>query len=108
MSSLLIAEEPLQFLPTLARRIGLSEAIVLQQIHNLAWSSSNGWVQMTYDDWVQLLAFPSVKTLERTFKNLRVQGLVIAELVPGGSGRRYRVDYDVLDTLPPDTGCHGL
>ena len=33
MSKLLINEHPLQVLPSLATKIGLNEAIVLQQIH---------------------------------------------------------------------------
>ncbi|WLF74824.1 hypothetical protein Q3V38_08385 [Limosilactobacillus fermentum] len=39
--SLLIEEPPLQVLPSLAKSIGLNEAIVLQQIHYWIRKSNN-------------------------------------------------------------------
>ena len=41
MSRLLIDEPPLQVLPSLAREIGLNEAIMLQQIHYWLLKSGN-------------------------------------------------------------------
>ncbi len=102
MSSLLIAEHTLQVLPTLACRIGLHEAIVLQQIHYLSLRPSNrdGWVCKSLDEWCDVFAFLSRRSIERVFAKLREQRLLMAETVPGGGRRsRVRIDHDVLDAL---------
>ena len=62
MSSLLIDEHPLVVLPSLAKEIGLNEAIMLQQIH--FWISKRKhlkggkhWVYNTYDGWADQFPF---------------------------------------------------
>ncbi len=101
MSSLLIAETPLQVLPTLACRIGLYEAIVLQQVHYLSLRAKpDAWVQKSLAEWVQVFDFIPKRSLERAFSRLREQGLLISEVIPGGGRRtRMRVDYDAMDAL---------
>src|SRR5690554_4175288 len=82
MSRLLINEEPLQVLPGLAEKIGLNEAIVLQQLHY--WLSRSTqvkegekWVYNTYDEWCAQFPFWSKATVRRVFTSLEKQGLII-------------------------------
>ena len=63
-SQLLINEPPLQILPTLAKELGLNEAIVLQQIHywlNLQFSrclfDDQYWVRYTSKQWERQFSF---------------------------------------------------
>ena len=54
--SLLISEPPLIVLPSLARLVGLNEAIILQQVHYWLQRSSNikdghRWVYNSYPNW---------------------------------------------------------
>ena len=79
-SQLLINEPPLQVLPTLARIIGLNEAIVLQQVHywlhpqfNKSFFRDCHWVYNTYVNWHKQFPFFSERTLRRTFAKFRSQ-----------------------------------
>ena len=99
-NNLLLDEYPLLVLPALAKAIGLNEAIVLQQVHYwLKNNERNGkdethfrdgqwWTFNTYSNW-QKTDFPfwSVKTVQRTFDNLRDAGLLLV-------GRFNRKAYD--------------
>lgn len=56
LSSLLIDEHPLVVLPSLAKEIGLNEAIMMQQIHfwinkRKHFKDGKYWVYNTYDGW---------------------------------------------------------
>lgn len=79
--NLLIQEPPLQVLPSLAVRIGLNEALVLQQLHYWLLRSphdDNGerWIYNTYDQWTDQFPFWSERTLRRIFGSLEGQGVV--------------------------------
>lgn len=81
MSSLLIKEPPLQVLPTLATKIGLNEAIFLQQLHY--WLKISGkprdgklWVYNTYEGWQKQFPFWSLPTVRRIVKSLRDQSVM--------------------------------
>lgn len=81
MSKLLINEPPILLLPLLAEKIGLNEAIVLQQVHYWLQSSSHvhegrKWIYNTYEDWQRQFPFWSEKTIKRTFLSLEKNGLV--------------------------------
>lgn len=60
MSKLLINEHPVMIIPSLALKLGLNEAVILQQIHYwliLSRHMMDGrkWVYNTYKEWqVQL------------------------------------------------------
>lgn len=84
MNQLLIDEYPLLVLPSLAEKIGLSEAIVLQQVH--FWISKRKhlidgkyWVYNTYDGWANQFPFWSVITIKRIFLRLEERGLIISD-----------------------------
>lgn len=110
ISALLIQEPPLQVLPTLACRIGLNEALVLQQLHYLLRDPRHGkriaehqWIFNTYEQWVaNYFPFWSVRTMERTFASLSKMKLVICCQPEGRISRRkyYRIDFDALAKIP--------
>jgi hypothetical protein len=101
MHNLLINEPPLQILPTLAEKIGLKEAIFLQQLHY--WTQHcdhDGWVFNSAEAWHRQFPFWSTRTVERIVQSLRKQGLV--EVQQRASADRvnfYRVDYEALGAL---------
>lgn len=110
MSDLLIAEPPLQALPSLAKRVGIDAAIFLQQLHY--WSlrtreAAEGWVYKTHEEWIHELPWLSESTLKRLIKRLVDADLVDAKQ-PGGADRtkHYRVNYAALKGANrPDQGA---
>lgn len=81
MSRLLIDEPPLQVLPSLAREIGLNEAIMLQQMHYWLIKSSHEfegvkWFYKTLEDWQTEFTFWSTMTIRRTLTNLEKQKVI--------------------------------
>jgi DNA-binding transcriptional ArsR family regulator len=98
---LLIEEPPLQVLPTLAQKIGLNEAIVLQQLHYLGRRSDDErWVAMSVPEWERVFKFWGEATIKRTFAALRAAGLVDRRQ-PGGTDRRvhYRLNEQTVERL---------
>lgn len=107
MSKLLIADVPLVVLPKLAEKIGLNEAIFLQQLHYRLEHSKyeidgNRWVYNTVSDWSKQFPFWSQRTLARTISGLEKHKLVLT----GNYNRKgfdrtkwYTIDYDLLDQL---------
>lgn len=108
-SQLLINEPPLQVLPTLAKLIGLNEALVLQQLHY--WQSHekigitrNGkkWVYNSYAEWQGNFPFWSRCTIQRIFSKLESKKLILslqANKDKGDKTKSYRIDYDALERL---------
>ncbi|RHW43469.1 replication protein [Neobacillus notoginsengisoli] len=107
MSNLLIKERPMMVIPSLAKKIGLNEAIVLQQIHywltkELHMIEGRSWVYNTYREWHDQLPFWSESTIKRVFKTLEDLGYVIS----GNFNRSkmdqtkwYTIDYEKLKEL---------
>lgn len=80
-SKLLIEEPPLQVLPSLAVKIGLNEAIFIQQLHYRLQSSNHfhdgkKWIYDTYEEWQKKLPFWSSPTVKRIVSSLRDRGLI--------------------------------
>lgn len=112
MSKLLINENPLQVLPSLAVKTSLNEAIVLQQIHYWLEKSEHihdgrKWVYNSIDNWCEQFPFFSKSTVDRTFKSLCDRGL----LIKGNYNKSkfdktnwYSIDYDKLSQLENDDG----
>lgn len=78
---ILIQEPPLQVLPTLAARIGLNEAIFLQQLHYWLQRSTTEamgckWVYNTASQWQEQFPFWSTSTIDRIVKSLKDQRLI--------------------------------
>ena len=102
MSSLLFPESPLLVLRSLAKKIGLNEAIVTQQLYWLLDQPGNGrtieghrWIFNTYEEW-RMAYFPfwSARTIERVFANLHTMGIVESCQPEGRESRRkyYRLN----------------
>jgi hypothetical protein len=81
MSKLLISEEPLQVLPSLAAQIGLNEALLIQQLHYWLNKSKHEhderrWIYNTFEEWQAQFPLWSERTLQRAMANLVKLGLV--------------------------------
>ena len=107
MSKLLINEPPLQVLPSLARAIGLNEAIVLQQLHYWmahAKTKHEGrqWVYKTYEEWQTCFPFWSIRTIKSVFAGLKASGLVCVQALSDDKWNRvnfYSVNYEKLEEI---------
>lgn len=115
MSHLLIDEPPLQVLPSLAERIGLNEAILLQQLHYWLQVSENTqldqdgqkrrWVWKTLDGWSKEFPFWSQRTIQRVLRSLVDDGIIVAEQKRKDEGDMttfYAIRYEAL---PNTTDC---
>lgn len=104
MTRLLINEAPLQIFPTLARKIGLNEAIVLQQMHywlHLNGESQHG-VYNTSEQWQKQFPFWSIDTLRRTIISLKSQGLIIDTKVNQNKPNQcfgHTINYEALENI---------
>lgn len=107
-STLLINEPPLQVLPTLAKLIGLNEAIILQQIHYWVNTPKIGkehkgrrWVYNSIRAWQEdNFPFWSEATIKRAITNLKKQKLILTANLNTEQYDRttwYSIDYDALD-----------
>jgi len=109
--NLLIAENPMIVCPTLAVRIGLQEAIFLQQVHFLTLYSRNirdgyRWVYNTYEDWLKIFPFfENEQKIGRYVRKLEDLGLLVTskEYNRNKLDKRkwYRVNY-ASDLLVPE------
>lgn len=84
--SLLFKYRPLVINPELAARIGLNEAIILQQINYWLTETNSGieqeglqWVYNTHKEWVKQFPFWSIDTVKRTLLSLEKSGCVRVE-----------------------------
>ncbi|KYC82614.1 hypothetical protein [Bacillus licheniformis] len=107
MNGLLLDEYPLIVIPSLAKEIGLNEAIVLQQVHY--WLKSSGkkrdgrkWIYNTYDEWLEQFPFWSKNTLIRTVEKLEKSGILITgnyNKAKYDKTKWYSIDYDRLPKM---------
>ncbi|EAF7332740.1 conserved phage C-terminal domain-containing protein [Listeria monocytogenes] len=107
-SNLLINDYPLQVLPSLAKEIGLNEAIVLQQIHywlNKKQNLRDGryWTYRSIQKWQEEnFSFWSMNTVKRTFTSLREKKLLITgnyNLKKFDKTVWYSIDYERLEVM---------
>lgn len=85
MGKLLLDEYPLLVSPTLATRIGLYEAIVIQQLHYWMNNPKMGrtvdnrrWIKNSTEQWQRdNFPFMSIPTVRRTFSELRERNLIL-------------------------------
>ncbi len=107
MGKLLLNEQPLFVLPSLAEAIGLNESIFLQQLHYWLQTSKHffdgkPWIYNTYEDFQKQFPWCGIKTVQRTFDKLRELGLIIV----GNFNKKrndktnwYTIDYEKLNQL---------
>lgn len=111
MGNLLISEPPLQVLPSLAVKVGLNKAIVLQQFHYWLQRSNNirdgyKWIYNSFPNWNKQFPFWGLNTLKRAVTGLEKDGyLITANYNKAGFDRTkwYRIDYSKLDMSRPST-----
>jgi DnaD/phage-associated family protein len=107
VSRLLLDEKPLIILPSLAKTVGLNEAIILQQLHYWLQQSTNirdgyKWVYNTYDDWKEQFPFWSKSTIRRTITKLENAGLIIVgkyNKLKIDNTKWYRINYEALEDM---------
>lgn len=111
MNTMLLDEYPLIILKGLASKIGLNEAIVLQQIHywlikneerRMNYHDGRYWTYNSYDNWQKEFPFFSVSTIRRTIKSLELQGLIIVgnyNKLKIDRTRWYTIDYQKLKSI---------
>lgn len=111
MDKLLLDEHPLLVMPKLAEKIGLNEAIILQQVHY--WNETNKrsgnnlkdghyWTFNSYEGWQKQFPFWSISTIKRTITNLEKQGLLIVSnynKLKIDRTKWYRINYETLETV---------
>lgn len=107
--NLLINEPPLQVLPSLAKKVGLNQAIFLQQLHFRLLIATNvrdghKWIYRTYDEWQREFPFWSYDTVKRTIASLEKEGYIIAtpeyNKMKMDKTKWYRIDYSKLGYFP--------
>lgn len=112
MRSLLVDEYPLIVLPSLAKEIGLNEAIMLQQIHfwigkEKHYRDGRYWVYNTYDEWLEQFPFWSLSTLKRTITSLSNKKLIIIgnfNKAKFDKTNWYTINYDALNSVNQPLG----
>lgn len=108
-SNLLIDETPLVFQPSLAKAIGLSEAIVLQTMHYLCSNKRCGrvvddkrWIYNSYKGWQEeFFPFWSERTIADVFRALETMGLVRSQQldIKQGKAMKYYTVSNIAKTL---------
>ena len=110
-SPLLLDEPPLIVLPSLAIRVGLEQAIVLQQLHyflGLNYHAGRNirddkvWTYNSYEKWQQIFPFFSKKTVQRIFVNMEKDEILISENYNNSALNRikwYSINYEKLQAL---------
>ncbi|MFS0574103.1 hypothetical protein AB1K83_00575 [Sporosarcina sp. 179-K 3D1 HS] len=101
---LLINDSPLLVLPSLATKLGLNEAVILQQLHFRSLISKNRkdghvWVYKTYEEWHEEFPFWSERTIKRTIRKLEEKGYIISTSAHNklkiDRTKWYRIDYEM-------------
>lgn len=104
--SLLLKRQPLVISPLLACRIGLNEAIVLQQICYWLEETSSGvehdgkqWIYNTIEQWNAQFPFWSPDTVKRSLTSLKKRGLV--EVKQLNKSRHDRTNFYAINWESP-------
>ena len=102
---------PLQVLPTLAKVLGLNEAIFLQQLHYMlrlygkdVEGQTDKWMYRTLKEWGEQFPFWSIRTIQRIVKVLEKKKLVKTgcfNRIPTDQTLWYAIDYAELAKFDP-------
>ncbi len=103
MGTVLLEEPCIPLFPSLARLVGVDEAILLQHLHFLLdrgdIRDGRRWVCNRYDEWQRHLSWWSARKIQRLFLGLEKRGYVVAahfNRSPIDKTKWYRLDYDRL------------
>ncbi len=108
MTKLLTKEYPLIVLPALAKELGTTAAITLQQIHY--WTEKKcgcvidgvRWIYNTYKQWQEQMPHVSVSTIKRAIARLRNLNLILIEQHDKSQWNHrnhYTINYETLKAL---------
>jgi hypothetical protein len=100
VDALLLREPPLIVLPRLAVKVGLNEAMLLQQLHYKTLLGNNTFdvsVRTSVDKLQREFPFWSKSTVERTLKSLKDHGLIYCTRAKGGTN--IELNYDAINGL---------
>lgn len=104
---LLIDDYPMIFLPKLAMKLGVNEALFLHQVHYWLTKSKyhfdgRRWIFNTYESWHKQFPYWSLSTIRRMIKKLHDQGILLI----GNYNRKkfdrknwYSIDYEVINSM---------
>lgn len=102
--ALLLSSRPVVVIPELAVRLGLAEAILLQQIQYWVTETTSGvehagrrWIYNTIESWQKQLPFYSESTIKRALGNLRKLGVLSVEQINKSNHdmtNYYAINYD--------------
>ena len=107
-SILLIPDHQLQVLPKLALKLGLNEAMFVQQLHYWLCTSEHEfdgsrWVYNTAKQWREQFPFWSIATIRRIVQNLKLVGLIqVTDAYNQAASDRtlwYTIDYAAMKAL---------
>jgi hypothetical protein len=104
-SKLLINEQPLQALPTLAKLLGLDKAVILQQIQYWLNTSSHEvdgfrWIYNSYTEWSVQFPWLGVEGVRYHIRGLEKEGYLIAGKFNRDNRDKtkwYRINYEKLE-----------
>ncbi len=107
MSNLLLDDQPLVISPSLAKLIGLNEAIFLQQLHYWLQKSMHNieerkWVYNTFQAWQEQFPFWGVNTIKRIVEKLEQTGILLTANYNSSKIDRtkwYSIDYEKLSQI---------
>ncbi|MGG3891103.1 DnaD domain-containing protein [Metabacillus fastidiosus] len=107
MSKLLLDEKPLLIIPSLAKKVGLNESIILQQIHYWLQISDHTyegykWMYNTYDKWAEQFPWWSKATIRRLITKMEKLGIIVTgnfNKMKMDKTKWYRINYDALDDM---------
>ncbi len=119
--SLLLSSRPVVVIPELAMRLGLPEAMLLQQIQYWVTETTSGvdydgrrWIYNTIDMWQKQLPFYSESTIKRAFGNLKKLGVLSVEKLNKSNHdmiNYYAINYDSEllrdEATSPSKAAHG-
>jgi len=111
MSKILFDEHPLVIPVETATKLGLEEAIILQQVHYWLQDKAKEadpkffhdgryWVYDTYDDWKDAFPFWSLSTIRRKIGRLEKSEILLSAYYNENATIRkkwYSIDYDKLE-----------
>ncbi|WP_010281112.1 DnaD domain protein [Bacillus timonensis] len=106
---LLLNESPIPLLPTLARKIGRSASLVLQQIHYWLQRTDNirqerKWVYITYDELAKQIQV-SNSTVRRAIEKLENKGFLASDnfnKMKMDNTKWYSINYEKVKELKAD------
>lgn len=112
LATYLLDEPPILVYPTLAAKLGLDRAVMLQQLHFLLnitektkrkynFVNDRWWVYNSYPEWVEHFPWLTAEAIRKHFKKLEDQGIVISiSSVKAALDRRkwYSIDYQAYES----------